>query len=276
LIASSPSARDAERLRDLAGREHVLISAAGYPWVLPGARQSPVGSPRTIAARRPIPHLPPTLARRLQHAGTGRDRGQPASDLLPASEYSMREEPTCAIGPPSGVAVVAVQVGCAPDCTRYVSRPTPGQVTTPAPRPLALRRQSAGRSLARKVVGGGPGFAAKRFGGPRGVCLFNPRTKELRPADTATEGTEEPPAELLEQARRYLKWCEGRHQPGDCLGALRGHRTLDAHGRYTVAMGIAIAGTFEATKESLEDMVSVKEVWGWWWPASPCMRCGSS
>jgi hypothetical protein len=48
--------------------------------------------------------------------------------------------------------------------------------------------------------------------------------------------------------------------PGDCFGALHGRQTLDAHGRYTVAMGIAIAGTFEATHESLKDMLSVQEV----------------
>ena len=107
-------------------------------------------------------------------------------------------------------------------------------------------------------------FAREQFEVPvrEGVYIFNARTKELKPADRATEAAEEPPPELLEQARKYLQWCANRHQPGDCLGVLHGRRTLDAYGRYTVAMGIAIAGTLEATKDSLEDMVSVKEVLG--------------
>jgi len=40
-------------------------------------------------------------------------------------------------------------------------------------------------------------------------------------------------------------------QPFDCFGALHGRRTLDAYGRYTVTMGIAIAGTFAATGETI-------------------------
>jgi len=156
------------------------------------------------------------------------------------------------------LASLLATVGCAPGLHTLRLQSPDGQVrtTTPRPRPpLALPKEQvhrAVRALARNVV---PVADPVEF-------LFNPRTKELWPANRATEAAEDPPPELLEQARRYLEWCEGRHQPGDCLGALRGHRTLDAYGRYTVAMGIAIAGTFEATKESLEDMVSVKEVLG--------------
>ncbi|HVE84154.1 MAG TPA: hypothetical protein VND93_14955, partial [Myxococcales bacterium] len=107
-------------------------------------------------------------------------------------------------------------------------------------------------------------FAREQFEIPvrEGVYVLNARTKELRPADRATEAAEEPPPELVEQARRYLLWCEHIHQSGDCLAVLQGRRTLDAHGRYAVAMGIAIANTLEATKDSLEDMVSVKAVLG--------------
>jgi hypothetical protein len=144
------------------------------------------------------------------------------------------------------------------------------RTTTPPPRsPLALPKEEihrAVRALAKKVVPVADPleFARLQFGAPirESVYLFNPRTKELRPVDRATEASEVPPPELVEQARRYLRWCEGRHQPGDCLGALHGRRTLDAYGRYQVTMGIAIAGTLEATKDNLEDMVSVKEVLG--------------
>jgi len=147
-----------------------------------------------------------------------------------------------------------------------------GQVrtTVPAPRPpLWLPKEEvrrAVRALAQEVVpvADPVEFARKRFEVPirEGVYLFSVRTKELKPADRMTEAEEEPPPELLEQARRYLQWCADRHQSGDCLGALRGHRTLDAYGRYTVTMGIALASTFEATGESLEEMVTVKEVLG--------------
>jgi hypothetical protein len=167
---------------------------------------------------------------------------------------------------------VLAQVGCAPGPHAVRVRTADGQVrvTTPAPRPpMALPKEEvhrAVRALAQKVVPVADPleFARERFEVPvrEGVYILNARTKELKPADRATEAGEEPPPELLEQARRYLQWCANRHQPGDCLGVLHGRRTLDAHGRYAVAMGVAIAGTLEATKDSLEDMVSVKEVVG--------------
>jgi len=162
--------------------------------------------------------------------------------------------------------------GCAPGRHTVRLQAADGQArtTTPPPRPpLALPKEEvrqAIRALAQKVVPVADPleFARERFEIPlrEGTYLLNARTKELRPADRATEATEEPPPELVEQARRYLQWCEGRHEPGDCLGALRGRRTLDAHGRYLVAMGVAIAGTLEASKDSLEEMVSVKAVLG--------------
>jgi hypothetical protein len=163
-----------------------------------------------------------------------------------------------------------VQVGCAPGRPVVRLRTADGQVrtTTPPPRaPLVLPKEEVRRAvrvLAQKVVPVADPleFARERFEIPlrEGTYVLNARTKELRPADKATEAAEEPPPELLEQARRYLQWCANRHEPGDCLDVLRGRRTLDAHGRYALAMGIAIAGTLEASKDSLEDMVSVKAV----------------
>ena len=165
-----------------------------------------------------------------------------------------------------------IQVGCAPARHSVRLQTADGQVrvTVPAPRPpLALPKEEvrrAVRALAQKVV---PvtdpvEFARQRFELPvrEGVYILNARTKELKPADKATEAAEEPSPEALAQARGYLRWCEDNHQPFDCFGALHGRRTLDTYGRYTVTMGIAIAGTFEATGESLSDMVSVKEVLG--------------
>jgi len=163
-------------------------------------------------------------------------------------------------------------VSCVPASHAVRLRTADGHVrtTTPPPRPpLALPKEEvrqAVRELARQVV---PvpepvEFARERFGMPvlEGVYLLDGRTHELRPADKATEALEVPPPELVEQTRKYLEYCAARHMPGDCFGALGGRRTLDAYGRYTVAMGIAIAGTFEATGESLRDMLSVKELVG--------------
>jgi hypothetical protein len=165
-----------------------------------------------------------------------------------------------------------VQVGCAPARHSVRLQTLDGQVrvTTPAPRPpLVLPKEEvrrAVRALAQKVVpvADPVEFARERFEVPirEGVYIFNARTKELKPADRATEAAEEPSPEALAQARGYLRWCEDHHQPFDCFGALHGRRTLDAYGRYTVTMGIAIANTFEATGESLKDMVSVQEVLG--------------
>jgi len=167
---------------------------------------------------------------------------------------------------------VLAQAGCAPGSHAVRVRTADGQVrvTAPAPRPpMALPKEEvhrAVRALAQKVVPVADPleFARERFEVPlrEGVYILNARTKELKPADPATEAGEEPSPELLEQARKYLQWCANRRQPGDCLGVLHCRRTLDAHGRYAVAMGIAIAGTLEATKDSLEDMVSIKEVVG--------------
>jgi hypothetical protein len=165
-----------------------------------------------------------------------------------------------------------VQVGCGPARHSVRVHTADGQVraTTPPPRPpMALAKEEVRqtvRKLSQQVVPAADPveFACAQFGVPvlEGVYILNARTKELKPADRATEASEEPPPELIQQTRKYLEYCAARHMPGDCFGALRGHRSLDAYGRYTVAMGIAIAGTFEATGESLKDMVSVKEVLG--------------
>src|SRR3954470_5700401 len=170
------------------------------------------------------------------------------------------------------LAFALVEVGCAPAPHAVRLRTADGQarVTTPAPRPpMVLPKEEVHRvvhALAKEVVPVADPleYAREQFELPvrEGVYVLNARTKELKPADRATEAAEVPSPELLEQARKYLQWCVNRHQPGDCLGVLHGRRTLDAHGRYAVAMGIAIAGTLEATKDGLEDMVSVKEVLG--------------
>jgi hypothetical protein len=171
---------------------------------------------------------------------------------------------------PIALLALLVQAGCAParHTVRVQAPDGQARTTTPPPRPpLALPREDVRqtvRALAREVVpvADPVAFARERFGVPvlEGVYLFDGRTKELKPADKATEAEEESPPELVEQTRKYLRYCDARHMPGDCFGALHGRRTLDAHGRYTVAMGIALAGTFEATGESLKDMLSVKEV----------------
>ena len=116
-----------------------------------------------------------------------------------------------------------VQVGCAPALRTVRLKTADGRVqtTTPHPRPpLALSKEEvdkAVRVLAQKVVPVADPleFARERFEIPlrEGTYLLNARTKELRPADRATEAAEEPPPELVEQARRYLQWCEGRHEP---------------------------------------------------------------
>jgi hypothetical protein len=170
------------------------------------------------------------------------------------------------------LAFALVQASCAParPSVRIHTADGGGRVITPPPRPpMALPKEEvrrAVRALAQQVVpvADPVELARVQFGVPvlEGVYLLDARTKELRPADKATEASEEPPPELIQQTRKYLEYCAARHMPGDCFGALRGHRYLDAYGRYTVAMGVAIAGTFEATGESLKDMVSVKEVLG--------------
>jgi len=170
------------------------------------------------------------------------------------------------------VPLLAMAVACAPARHSVRLQTADGQVrtTAPAPRPpLALPKEEvrrAVRALSQQVVpvADPVEFARERFEVPvrEGFYILNVRTKELKPVDKATEAAEELSPEALAQARGYLKWCEDNHQPFDCFGALHGRRTLDAYGRYTVTMGLAIASTFEETKESLADMVSVKEVLG--------------
>jgi len=100
-----------------------------------------------------------------------------------------------------------VQVGCAPARQTVRVQAADGQVrtTTPPPRPpLPLPKEEvhkAVRALAQKVVqvADPVELSREQFGMPvrEGVYILNARTKELKPADKATEAAEEPPPELI-------------------------------------------------------------------------------
>ena len=68
---------------------------------------------------------------------------------------------------------------------------------------------------------------------------------------------------LDEFTRDYLSWCGRRRPgatPGDCLRLLTERTTLDADGRYTLAMAIALDSVWEETGEALGQMVDREAV----------------
>jgi hypothetical protein len=71
------------------------------------------------------------------------------------------------------------------------------------------------------------------------------------------------PQSLDEFTRDYLSWCGRRRPgatPGDCLRLLTEHALLDADGRYTLAMAIALDSVWEETGEALGQMVDREAV----------------
>jgi hypothetical protein len=71
------------------------------------------------------------------------------------------------------------------------------------------------------------------------------------------------PQSLDEFTRDYLNWCGRRRPgatPGDCLRLLTEYALLDADGRYTLAMAIALDSVWEETGEALGQMVDREAV----------------
>lgn len=58
----------------------------------------------------------------------------------------------------------------------------------------------------------------------------------------------------------YGRWCEQRHQSRDCLSLLKDTPTLDADGRYTLAMAIAVDAVWGETKLALTDLADPEAV----------------
>jgi hypothetical protein len=71
------------------------------------------------------------------------------------------------------------------------------------------------------------------------------------------------PGALDALTRDYLSWCGRRRPgatPGDCMRLLTERATLDADGRYTLAMAIALDSVWEETGEALGQMVDGEAV----------------
>jgi hypothetical protein len=62
------------------------------------------------------------------------------------------------------------------------------------------------------------------------------------------------PAPEVELTRAYYRWCEGKRKPSDCLHLLEASPSVDADGRYALALAIAMDSVWNATAEALEDM----------------------
>ncbi|QRN99443.1 hypothetical protein JRI60_10665 [Archangium violaceum] len=63
-----------------------------------------------------------------------------------------------------------------------------------------------------------------------------------------------------ELTRGYGRWCERRHERRDCFLLLRDTPSLDADGRYTLAMAIATDAVWSETKQALADMADPEMV----------------
>ncbi|WNG34029.1 hypothetical protein F0U61_10555 [Archangium violaceum] len=67
----------------------------------------------------------------------------------------------------------------------------------------------------------------------------------------------EAPRRIPEQdglTRGYERWCERERQSRDCLSLLKDTPSLDADGRYTLAMAIAVDAVWDETKAALAEM----------------------
>jgi hypothetical protein len=60
--------------------------------------------------------------------------------------------------------------------------------------------------------------------------------------------------------RGYGRWCERRGTPGDCFSLLKDTASLDADGRYTLAMAIAVDSVWEETKAAMAAMADPEAV----------------
>ncbi|PTL85468.1 hypothetical protein [Vitiosangium sp. GDMCC 1.1324] len=58
----------------------------------------------------------------------------------------------------------------------------------------------------------------------------------------------------------YERWCERKGRFRDCLSLLKGTPTLDADGRYTLAMAIATDAVWNETKDAFAEMADPEEV----------------
>lgn len=58
----------------------------------------------------------------------------------------------------------------------------------------------------------------------------------------------------------YGRWCERERHPGDCLSLLKDTPSLDADGRYTLAMAIAVDAVWDETKAALTEMADPEAV----------------
>ncbi|GEN10309.1 A nuclease family of the HNH/ENDO VII superfamily with conserved AHH [Myxococcus fulvus] len=101
--------------------------------------------------------------------------------------------------------------------------------------------------------------ARQLFGVPErsGVYLYQHRDSRLIPQE-ASRGSDELSllASYSDEAlsRDYVRWCERRAQPGDCLHLLAEGPLLASDGKYSLAMAIAMESVWEETVEALGDM----------------------
>ncbi len=67
-------------------------------------------------------------------------------------------------------------------------------------------------------------------------------------------------AEQDEVTRGYGRWCERRSHQEDCFSLLKDTPTLDADGRYTLAMAIAVDSVWDETKAALVELADPEAV----------------
>ncbi|MFP2909546.1 AHH domain-containing protein [Pyxidicoccus sp. 3LFB2] len=98
--------------------------------------------------------------------------------------------------------------------------------------------------------------ARERLGVPQrsGVYWYEQRGQLLVPTSE-----EEGPSLLTSYSgedltRGYGRWCERKHQPGDCLRLLDEGPLLASDGRYTLALAIAMDSVWDETAEALKGM----------------------
>jgi hypothetical protein len=87
--------------------------------------------------------------------------------------------------------------------------------------------------------------------------LFRVPSVRAYPAESGPAWHPEADQELT---RAYLRWCERRSKPGDCLHLLEGGSTLNRDGRYALAMALALDSVWDEAAEALGDMVNPEAV----------------
>lgn len=63
-----------------------------------------------------------------------------------------------------------------------------------------------------------------------------------------------------ELTRAYLRWCERKSKPGDCLRLLAGGAPLNGDGKYALAMALALDSVWGEAAEALEEMADPQAV----------------